>query len=55
MNSRPHFQKRHSDLSLLALAMLAAYADQPIFWLLVLPVAVFLRQRLRRREGSIDF
>ena len=44
-------------------AILAAYTDQPIFWLLIgpAPVAVlhtimtFLRQRLRRREGLLEF
>ena len=44
-------------------AILAAYTDQPIFWLLIgpAPVAVlhtimtFLRQRLRQREGLLEF
>ena len=43
-------------------AILAAYTEQPIFWLLIgpAPVAVlhtivtFLRQRLRRREGLLE-
>jgi hypothetical protein len=43
--------------------ILAAYTDQPLFWLLIgpAPVAVFhiistfLRQRLRRRKELIDF
>jgi cob(I)alamin adenosyltransferase len=44
-------------------AILAAYTDQPIFWLLIgaAPVAVlhtirtFSRRRLRRREGLLGF
>jgi hypothetical protein len=44
-------------------AILTAYTDQPIFWLLIgpAPIAVlhailtFLRQRLRRREGLLEF
>jgi hypothetical protein len=44
-------------------AILAAYTDHPIFWLLIgpAPVAVlhtimtFLRQRLRQREGLLEF
>jgi hypothetical protein len=43
--------------------IVAAYTDQPLFWLLIgpAPVAVFhiistfLRQRLRRQKGLIDF
>jgi len=44
-------------------AILAAYTERPVFWLLIgpAPVAVlhtlrtFLRQRLRRQEGLLEF
>jgi hypothetical protein len=44
-------------------AILAAYTDQPIFWLLIgpAPVAVlhtiraFLQERVNRREGLLEF
>ena len=47
----------------LAGAILAAYTDRPVFWLLIgpAPVAVlhtiktFLRQRPRRQEGLLEF
>jgi hypothetical protein len=44
-------------------AILSAYTDRPVYWLLIgpTPVAVlhtlrtFLRQRLRRQEGPLEF
>jgi hypothetical protein len=67
--SQPNQMKR--DLSesgfvlilVLVGAVLAAYTDRPVFWLLIGPapaailhtLRAFLRQRLRRQEGLLEF